>query len=212
VLAWLTVLALLTLTAAALAQQDELIDKLQQSYSNTKTFRAKFTQESTNKQTGLTSVVSGSVAFKKPGMMRWDYDEPHAKSMITDGYTLWIYLPAQKQVFMERFNRHYSSQLPVLFLSGGADLREQFEIQPGPAADDGVQAYTLNPKVPTPGFSQMTLLIDPQKMHVVGTIFIDAYGNTTKVGFSKIETDVPLPEGFFIFTPPADVEVITSPQ
>lgn len=190
--------------------EDDLIARLQQSYSRTKTYRSKFVQEAKNKQTGLTTVTKGTVAFRRPGMMRWEYDEPHDKSIITDGFTIWIYLPSQKRVYMEMFSQYYASQLPVLFLSGKADLREQFDVAEQTAGEDGLVPIELKPKVPTPGFIKLTLMVDAQQMRVVATLFVDAYGNTTRIDFTDIETDIDIPESHFNFVLPEGVEVIST--
>ena len=35
--------------------------------------------------------------LKKPGRMRWDYEKPEKKLMVSDGSTLWVYEPEDEQ-------------------------------------------------------------------------------------------------------------------
>src|SRR6476659_3500194 len=41
-------------------------------------------------------VESGTVYFRRPGRMRWDYDAPEKKLFIADGKTVWFYVPADR--------------------------------------------------------------------------------------------------------------------
>src|SRR5205085_9079615 len=74
-----------------------IVAKLQARYDTTSAFRADFAQRTAVASVGDSDVAKGTVAFRKPGKMRWNYREPDEQQIISDGTTLWIYQPADQQ-------------------------------------------------------------------------------------------------------------------
>ena len=58
---------------------------MQKVYDGTTEFTGNFTQKYTYTLLRRTQESKGSVKFKKPGLMRWDYAAPAAKSFVVDG-------------------------------------------------------------------------------------------------------------------------------
>src|SRR5439155_22362071 len=83
------------------ARADELADALrtlQQRYESTRTLVAKFRQEVESPTMAGKLTSNGTVSFEKPNRMRWDYAAPDRQTIVSDGETLWIYQPEEKQV------------------------------------------------------------------------------------------------------------------
>ncbi|MBP8196484.1 MAG: outer membrane lipoprotein carrier protein LolA, partial [Deltaproteobacteria bacterium] len=93
----------------------EVVTQLQKSYESIGSLRAKFGQTLSGPMGKRQA--SGTVALKKPGKMRWDYEKPEKKLFIADGTTLWVYEPEDEQAYKQPLS---SSQLPaqVSFLFG----------------------------------------------------------------------------------------------
>src|SRR5262249_43161783 len=140
---WLLLLALLAQPAPA-----EIVDKMQKFYERTQDFKADFRQVQTDKVFGRKRVFDGTVKFKKPGKMRWDYKTPEKKLFVSDGKTLWLYEPEDNQAFKQSLT---DSALPtaVTFLSGQGKLEKEFDVTmaegPDAEAEAGDYAIRLSP-------------------------------------------------------------------
>src|SRR6185503_760813 len=90
---FLAILALLAVPKSAVPTAAQTVDKVQRYYDATHDLHAKFSQELTSAIGGPPRKASGEVWLKKPGKMRWDYQQPEddKKVMIADGTTLWVY-------------------------------------------------------------------------------------------------------------------------
>ncbi len=93
----LAAVVLLLCSSTLLAQTDvpALAAKVNQHYDHMRTLEAKFTETYTG--VGISRTESGTLVMKKPGRMRWDYDQPRRKLFLTDGHTAWFYVPGEKQ-------------------------------------------------------------------------------------------------------------------
>src|ERR1700680_347677 len=65
---------------------------LEQHYHNARTLRAVFLQRYSEGPRAA-RVESGTVFFRRPGQMRWEYDSPEQKLFLVDGKTVWFYVP-----------------------------------------------------------------------------------------------------------------------
>jgi len=74
-----------------------VLEKMQRRYDQAKDFRAKFTQTYSRAVVGRATVSTGTLSFKKPGRMRWDYDKPEPRMFLSNGQVLWLYEPTEKQ-------------------------------------------------------------------------------------------------------------------
>ena len=102
-LSWLLSAALIFFCCVAasptvVAQTDvhALAAKIDQHYDHLRTLEARFTE--TYSGAGMNRTESGTLFLKRPGRMRWDYDQPRPKLFLTDGHTAWFYVPGEKQV------------------------------------------------------------------------------------------------------------------
>ena len=62
-----------------------LVDRVQAFYEKTQDFTAKFKQDYTYKAFQRTQSSSGQVTFKKPGLMRWEYQLPSPRIFVLSG-------------------------------------------------------------------------------------------------------------------------------
>src|ERR1039458_6036011 len=83
-------------SAAAQTDVHTVADKVDQRYNHLHTLEAQFSE--TYSGAGMTRTESGTLTLKKPGRMRWDYDQPRPKMFLTDGTTAWFYVPGERQV------------------------------------------------------------------------------------------------------------------
>ncbi|MDF1563232.1 MAG: outer membrane lipoprotein carrier protein LolA [Deltaproteobacteria bacterium] len=179
-----------------------LTAKVQAFYEETADFTASFEQRYTYKILGRTSKSSGTVSFKKPGLMRWDYLKPRPKAFIVDGETLWMYSPEDHSVIKRPNFEPDSLSSSITFLWGKGKLADEFDITL--AAENTLK---LVPKTAQPGFASLRFVVDPKTGQVLESTVFDAQGNTNHIIFSKAKLNTGLDAKQFEFTPPKGVSV-----
>ncbi|MFH2011379.1 MAG: outer membrane lipoprotein chaperone LolA [Pseudomonadota bacterium] len=192
-----------------------IVAKVQDVYQNTKDFKAEFIQESTLKSISKTQVANGKIYFKNPGKLRWDYYHPNKQEVVTDGKTLWMYIPQDKQVMINKLSNVYQSNTSTFFLSGMGNLKRDFDIQMvKQTLDNGEKDYTLKlvPKEPQSNLNELFLVVNKTTFQVMETYFYDFYGNLIRIKFKNPVVNRGLSDSIFIFTIPEGVEVIEPPQ
>ena len=128
----LAVLALCALGASPLHGQSdrppvaELIAALQAKYDSVRNFSAAFEQTYAGGVLRTTLVERGTVLIKKPGKMRWHYTSPEEKLFVSDGVSLYSYIPADRQVIVGSVPPGDSVSTPALFLAGRGNLSRDF--------------------------------------------------------------------------------------
>jgi outer membrane lipoprotein carrier protein len=204
--------ALLAATPAAEPRLEvkAVVEKVQKRYDAATDFRARFTQTLTSVAMGRKTNSAGSVMFKKPGRMRWDYDKPEKASYVSDGGVLWLYEPDDQQAFKQELK---SSQLPaaLAFLTGKGKLASQFDITALAKSRYGMPGdylLSLSPKVAEPQVKNILFVVDPKSFDVRESVITDGQGNLNDLTFADIKTNTRVPDSEFHFTPPAGTRVI----
>src|ERR1039457_5102956 len=114
----LAAVVLLFCLSALLAQTGvhALAAKVDRHYDQLRTLEARFTE--TYSGAGINRTESGTLLMKKPGRMRWDYDQPRPKLFLTDGHTAWFYVPGEKQVRRTPVKQLDDLRSPLRYLLG----------------------------------------------------------------------------------------------
>ena len=204
----LFLLSLATLAQAESAEQ--LTERVQRVYDKVPSYVADFQQESVLKMTGQASSAKGKVSFKKPGKMRWDYLTPVPQEIVSDGKTLWIYQPNDKQVLVSSAEKFLKNRASITFLAGKGRLQDEFNVKIGKAPDPAIAGTVLEliPKQPDASASRVLLIVDPKTALVTETWVYDFLGNATRVRFTNAETGRKLIDAKFVFTPPPGIDII----
>jgi outer membrane lipoprotein carrier protein len=208
----------LFLSQAAFAQElppvGDIVRKMQTAYEKTKDFKADFVQETTIKSVKKTQTEEGSVFFKTPKNMLWDYTKPEPKKMIINSQKAWLYLPREKVVYTQNSESILQSKVLINFFSGAGKLQDDFSIKYAePKALDNNRNYllVLTPRKAESGFNVLKVKVDKNKFNILQLSFDDVMGNTTTLKFSNISINTGLTQKKFQFKPPAGVEVFEMP-
>ena len=70
--------------------------------------------------------AKGTVAFKRPGKMRWSLTDGSTQVIVADGTTLWFYQPDEQQVLKAPFRAAFRSSTPISFLTGVGRIGRRF--------------------------------------------------------------------------------------
>ena len=199
-----------------------IVALVQTFYDQTKTLQADFEQTRYTRLYDRYDYAKGQVAFKKPGMMRWDYSMPNQQVYVSNGKRLLIYQPPEEgEKRGQLIDRDLDDdQLPSAFsfLTGGGDLDKDFEVRLLEYDDDKLKdGYVLQliPRKPTPNYEQLVFYVraltnDGKRAGVVQRVLIiDSAGNRNRFDFSKIKFNRDIPDKRFNYRPPKGTERVT---
>lgn len=212
-----TVVAAVALAMVANAQEKKpeaaatVVARIQKYYDATKDLRAKFEQQ-LDSPSRAPSKASGDVWLKKPGKMRWDYATPEKKLMVSDGATLWVYVPDDEQAYKQDLK---GNALPaqVSFLLGEGKLDKEFDASltkvEGLAPDE--IALKMVPKVGTTAYRYLVFVVDAKSGQVRRTIIYGQDGSTNRLSFLDVQQNKGVEDGKFKFSPPSGTHILKPP-
>lgn len=168
------------------------------------TFQADFRQQLFSESEELLETASGRFYLQRPGRFSWEYREPYEQKIITNGETLWIYDADLEQVTIRNVESGLQST-PAAILGGTANLDELYEIvEMGEL--EGYDWVRLKSTDPESQYNDVRLGFDSGRLGMM--ILTDNFGQTTRIDFSNIESNVDIAADTFEFTPPPDVDVL----
>jgi len=189
---------------------EEYVRQFESSYHAVRTIRADFTQ--TYVSEGRTRIESGVVYFARGGLMRWDYQRPRPKLFLSDGETLTLYIPEEKQLTRSPLKASGDIRVPFRLLLSRLELRRVFsriefaqdalEHQP---ADRVLRAY---PKKSFQADYQQVLMVVSPQFDIRRLLVILPDQSAMEFSFDRIVRNVPLGRSLFRFMPPTGTEVI----
>jgi outer membrane lipoprotein carrier protein len=165
---------------------------------------ADFTQELWNADQQLLQTETGSLSLKRPNRFRWTYVDPTELVVAADGTQLWIYDVELAQVTVAPFDDGVGAS-PAMLLSGGRNVREDFEVVQTYAAD-GLDWVKLEPRAGGSDFTSVLIGFSgaaPRRLELV-----DGLNQVTRIELDKLDVNPALPDDLFELDVPAGVDVI----
>ncbi len=194
------------------SELDSVVSRLQANYKEIKDYRASFVQEAKIKGYPRAQISSGEVFYKRPGMMRWNYDKPETQEIVTDGKVLWMYTPSLDQVMKADFAMTSQSKVAEAFLSGMGNISKDFNISFEDTKDNKTDIILmLIPKDENDPVKSLMLFVDRETIYVRKSVMTDIYGNVTSVSLSDFKVNTGIKKKLFDFVPPEGVEIIAPP-
>ncbi|PYN02283.1 MAG: hypothetical protein DME07_10420 [Candidatus Rokuibacteriota bacterium] len=204
----------LILVAAGPAQAqslDEVVRDVETAYGRITDLRAEVSQSSFNKSLNQTIPAKGTVYLKKGGKLRWEYTEPTAQEIVSDGKKLWVYTPTLNQANVGDAPAALAGPAGS-FLAGLGRLRAEFTVRflnPAQPKDaEGNWVLDLTPKQPLPTLSRLILSLEPRGWEARKAIVHDQFDNTVTMKFTKMVVNSGLPERTFTFVAPKGVAIV----
>lgn len=198
-------------------QSNLALDSLQSRYSNVQTLTASFSQLSKNAALDMTETSSGSVQFKKPGMMRWDYSEPEKQVLTLNKNEVRFYQESENQGFIDNVSQVLLSDLPVSFLAGIGNIKDSFNLISGCNGSDGT-ILTLSPKQKTTGqnsgkieeakIKELKIIVEDSSFLPKGASVLDSSDNETAILLSKLFIGEEIKDSSFTFNFPRGADVV----
>jgi outer membrane lipoprotein carrier protein len=190
-----------------------LATKVDQHYDHLHTLQARF--EEVYSGAGIHRSESGTLLLKKPGRMRWDYDQPRPKMFLTDGHIAWFYVPGEKQVRRTPVKDLDDLRSPLRYLLGKTKLEKELDglslatdEKPANAGDIILRGV---PKGMHERVAQ-TLLEITSDGGISRITVEELDGSVTEFRFLQQKENVELPEQTFRFAPPPGVEIVAGTE
>ena len=231
-------LALLFVCAAAyslpskdLAQSAGTISRqFEEHYRHMRTMRAVFLQRY-SEGPHEARIESGTVYFSRPGRMRWEYESPEKHLFVSDGKTIWSYVPSDRAVTRLPVKESSDWRTPLALLTGRVDLdRLCGRIEIGAPASSGSGHVILRclPKgekesrpssksaapqnsdeIPTSeDFTEVRVEIDPKTGQLDQVEIRQSGGIVLEYRFGGWQENLALPESIFHFVAPEGIAIV----
>jgi outer membrane lipoprotein carrier protein len=148
----------------------QVLDRLQKHYHDTNSFTAKFNEEiatvgAPKKQR------QGTVSFRKPGRMRWEFNDPEKQTIVSDGTTLYSYDPDLNQVVETPLKQALKSSSATSFLLGIGNINRDFKAAfAHPATPTGLVDLILDAKT---GGYKIEVGLDPTTYNLMTLTLTD---------------------------------------
>lgn len=219
---------------AGTANLEEVVSALQTPFQSEaagnriRDFEAAFTQEAYLSSLDQVQTASGRVTVQftpcqgASARFRWEYQVPDPQLIVSDGKTVWVYSPDNRQVIESALpdEGQTGSENPLAFLTEVGNLSAQFAIRWGNPRQtpDGDYRLVLQPRQPSAYLEQLVLEVDdavvagePGYPLSAATLF-GAAGNKTTIRFSRPRLNLDPDPSLFRFEPPAGTEILRPEQ
>jgi len=184
---------------------ESLVKRIEERQASTTDLVARFVQSYRSGLLGRELVERGVVSIKRPGRMRWEYQDPEEKLFISDGETFYFYVPEDKQVIVQEQDEQRSLAARLLFGQGG--LLEEFEALLEEPFEEGVLRVRLTPRREDAELERAFIDVEPSGL-VRSILLEDVQGNRTQFRFEELKENTGLKDELFRFEVPSGVEVI----
>jgi len=156
---------------------------------------------------GLSRTESGTLLLLKPSRMRWDYSSPAGKVFLLDGKYAWTYAPGAAQVQRIPAKQLDDLRSPLSFLLGHTQLEKELTNLHLDSKPDGRLVLSGTPKGQQERVRQVRITLTATGI-ITGIDIEETDGALTSFTFSNEQTNAPVREDTFHFTPPPGVPVI----
>jgi outer membrane lipoprotein carrier protein len=195
-------------SGAASPSLNTIVHRLQRHYQETSSFEAEF-KEQIASVGGVKRELTGTIKYRRPGRLRWDFAPPQQETIVADGTTLYVYQPDLSQVIEAPLERAFRTSATAALLLGMGNLERDFVASlPSVPASDHLVHLMLTAR--SDG-TRIALGLDPANYNVVTVGLTDQLGNVTSLAFSVIRTNISLAQTLFTFRVPEGADVVDAP-
>jgi outer membrane lipoprotein carrier protein len=194
----------LSMAAAPALQAADGLRQLETFMRDLHTLQASFRQTVQPPEEDRVYASNGVFYLKRPGRLRWEYEDPPTQLIVADGSRIWLHDLELEQV-SHRNQQAALKGTPAQLLSDTRPLAEHFEIQ-DQGERDGMSWIELRPKEKDAQFVSLRLglannQLQQMEMH-------DSFGQITRFFFFDMQRNPPLAAELFVFVPPPQIDLI----
>ncbi len=208
-LIWFTFLSQAPFAFSDSLSVSDILERVQHRYAAAD-FEADFVQESHLKAMDMVDAAQGHVYFRPPAMMRWHYKTPEEHLIITDGQSVWIYLPEENQVMVGRAADYFGAIKWADFFAQPGRLLDDFSVRSAAKELQRKDRFVLKlvPKKKQPNLAEVLLFISKSTFDILQSDTYNGFGDRTSILFSHFKFDQGLDLSLFVFEIPKDSDVL----
>ena len=197
-----------TLPGSLIAQDltvKEVTDKLQSRFEMIDDATAEFVKHVKLGFSNIEQTYSGAIAIKKPKKLRLETEN---ETIVTDGASVWLYSPVNKQVIIDNFKENQNSISPENFL---LNLPQNYSatllgIEKGKKSP--LITLKLVPKDDRSFVTSVKILVEEGSWTVRTIVIMDVNGTETTYAISDLRLNTNLSDKKFVYIPPQGVEIV----
>ncbi len=183
-------------------------------YGNAQGLAATYTREAISKtmamlgETERHDVARGRLYFKPPHFLRLEQASPQEELLLTDGQTLWWYLPLEKEVYQYP-TEQLGQELRLLsdILRGLKDTGASFQITLKVRPETNTYHLILKPEPPWQEIDHLEVIVLKGEFAIEQVDIYNNIGGLTRFLLTDWEERDRFGEEFFSFSPPPGVKV-----
>lgn len=200
--------------ASARTPGDAALDRAVAAYRGVRTMRASFEQSMMNPVTSRTTTARGELLVMRPGRIDLRFTDPAGDRIVSDGKTVWLYLPSAQP----------GQAIRTSATEGAAGLDISTELLTAPrtrftVTDDGASTaagrpariVSLVPRTPR-AFTRARIWVDDRDGLVRQLELTEPSGITRLVTFGTLRLNVKTSAAAFRFRAPKGVRIVDAPR
>jgi len=195
-------LLLIVLLIPSLVLGASIMERLETKYKKIHSIKAAFEQETTM---GVKKKMTyrGTV-YIIPGKSRWDYKEPAAQTVVTNGDSFILYDPANNEAVKGVLDKEaLVTRGP--FFSLVEQIKKYYNAVERESGDEAV--LTLTPKTRKSPVQKVVVHLNPKSLLIERVENLDSLGNLNTVIFQDIKVNAKIPPETFQLHLPPDVKI-----
>jgi len=191
---------------AADAPLKTLLKAVEQRYNRAATLEVLFSQRYTMQ--GRTRSESGRLWLRKPGRMRWEYQQPAGKLFVSDGKFIYFYSPSSNRAEKSKLKESEDLRAPLAFLLGKLDFDREFKAftTKPEGADTLITATAKSNRLP---YTDVEFLVTPT--HSIRRLLVRGQDRSVlEYSFDGEKVNPPIDDAMFRFKLPPGAEFVES--
>lgn len=192
-----------------------VIQGIRDRYGNAAGITAEYTREAISKTMAMLGaadrqdVAQGRLYFKPPHSLRLEQITPQEELLLTDGQTLWWYLPLKKEAHKYPAAK-FGHELRLLsdILMGIRDTRDNFQITLKPHSEINTYHLLLNPDPPWIDIDHLEVIVLREDFAIKQVEIHNKVGGLSRFILSGWQERAQLNNGLFSFSPPQGTKVV----
>ncbi|WP_034643695.1 LolA family protein [Desulfovibrio inopinatus] len=213
---WALICVLMMNSVAGAADVDvdvkTLTDDMQKRYEALNAFTAGFVQNMTNAASGEIQQREGVIDYRRPKFLRWETTKPEKELLLIGNKVVWDAFPDEGVAYKYRTDEILDSKTMLRFLTGKANLKQDFFVEPNPTQEGDTVRLTLIPRQAEPGLIRAEAWVNPKTHLLTRIVLEDFYGNINDLSLFDLKENPKFPSDYFTFTPGKNIEVFDNTQ
>jgi outer membrane lipoprotein carrier protein len=226
-MASLLLVAATAVAGSPAASAKDVVTVLERGYGTLSDLQAEFSQKTALASLNREELGSGELFVKKAAgeaMFRFNYTKPR-QQIISNGKTVWYYLPDNKQVMISKLSTVFEggNGVALNYLTGMGHLSADFTAGLSEEGRDKKGNYVLDliPRKKSPVMAKLRLTVSArvvadfledgtirEAFPVISSEVFDQLGNRTRIEFRKVRVNRGIGSDRFNFKVPDGVEII----